>query len=257
MSTDIYSGLPFPSVTVAQVPFAVTSLDSAVQWLLEDAAPQRLAINIRLANAYTVSIAQGDPNYRELLISQGLNFPDGTPVVWFMNRGRAAGAASRVRGPSFFDRVMKASEDSGLSHFLLGSTEPTLDLLQKNLHQRYPKTRLAGAFSPPFSPLNDAYVEECARQVERSGADVVWVGLGTPKQDFLGSALARRLAMPTINVGAAFDFQAGTVREAPSFIQNSGFEWLYRLGSEPRRLWKRYTLGNAKFLLAALRNPDK
>lgn len=112
---------------------------------------------------------------------------------------------------------------------------------------------MAGNFAPPFSDLNQSFVELCRDAVLGSGANIVWVGLGTPKQDFLASALAGLVGVPCIGVGAAFDFVAGTVQEAPPWIQRSGLEWLFRLTQDPRRLWRRYVFGNLQFVGAVLR----
>lgn len=236
---------------VAGVPFAVSTLDGAVKWLIDEAAPQGLAVNVRLANAYNVALADNDPEYSKLLRDHGINFPDGTPVVWYMNRGGRSGRAERVRGPSFFSEAIARSSGSNTRHFLLGSTDATLDSLTTKLQRAYPSLRIVGAFSPPFAPVDESFMRVCESAIRQARPDIVWVGLGTPKQDFVGTQLAARVGIPTVNVGAAFDFAAGTVREAPVWIQRSGFEWLYRLAAEPRRLWRRYFFGNARFLYAA------
>lgn len=245
---------PFPTVRVGSVPFSVASLDETVDWLLRVAGPQRLSLNVRLANAYNVALADSDPSYRALLSNQGVNFPDGTPVVWAMNARRSKlSRASHVRGPSLFAETMRRGTTFGTKHFLLGASEETLSALRDELVLRYPDLIIVGHYSPPFAPADDAFVEDCAHQISKADADIVWIGLGTPKQDLVGSALAHRLSMTTVNVGAAFDFVAGTVREAPRWIQGTGFEWLYRLASEPRRLWRRYLFGNLAFIRAIAR----
>lgn len=242
----------FDSTPVGGVPFQIATLESTARWLVEQAGPRRIAVNIRLANAYNVALADADPNYRDLLEGSGLNFPDGTPVVWAMNMKRGPAKAQRVRGPSLFALTMEYGAAYGTRHFLLGSTPETLPLLSAELNRRYPGVIISGVFSPPFAAPDDAYVNTCAAAVRDSETDLVWVGLGTPKQDIVGTALASSLGLTTINVGAAFDFVAGTVREAPRWVQNSGFEWLYRLFSEPRRLWRRYLFGNLRFVRSVL-----
>lgn len=242
----------FDASNVGGVPFLVSSPDEASDWLISVAAVERIPVNVRLANAYNVALASKDSAYRRLLTDQGMNFPDGTPVVWFMNMSRSARRAERVRGPSLFIRTIRESVPKGTKHFLLGAKPETLTLLENSLLASYPGIVIAGSYSPPFAPVDKEYVKDCADKVRTSDADLVWVGLGTPKQDFLGTALARELSLTTVNVGAAFDFAAGTVREAPYWIQRSGFEWLYRLLSEPRRLWRRYVFGNARFLTVAI-----
>lgn len=244
------------TITVGDIPFAATSLDGAVAAFVRDAAEGRLGrFPVRLANAYCVALAAQDPAYRALLNGAGVNLPDGTPVAWVMRaKGRAAGiAADRVRGPSFFEEALDLGRVVGLKHFLLGGTPESLDLLRTRIEDRYPGAAIVGGWAPPFAPLSEAFHEEAANRVAMSGAHVAWVGLGTPKQDFAAAELAARLHLPAVGVGAAFDFLAGTAVEAPKLIQRSGFEWLFRLATEPRRLWRRYLIGNAQFAAAVLR----
>ena len=255
MTTSAKRMTPFDVSIVGGIPFQVTDLKRASQWLIHDASPRHLAVNIRLANAYNVALAADDDSYRNVLVEQGINFPDGKPVVWFMNRRVPSnGRARRVRGPSLFQAAMSEGVAAETRHFLLGSTPETLSSLVRVLTERFAGVVIAGSYSPPFAPLDDAYLDDCTRRIADARADIVWVALGTPKQDVLGTALAPRVGLPTVNVGAAFDFMAGTVREAPPWVQESGFEWFYRMMTEPRRLWRRYIFGNAKFLRAALRN---
>lgn len=246
---------PFGVECVAGVPFQVATMQETIEWLLETAAPNHLAVNIRLANAWNVALAHDDAEYMDLLANQGVNLPDGAPVVWFMNaqrRGPLMTPAGRVRGPSFFTETMSQSAFSNIRHFLLGGSQQTLDALVANLSRSNPETQIVGAYSPPFAPVTEEYISDCAERISASRPDVVWIGLGTPKQDRVGTALAELLMIPTVNVGAAFDFAGGTAREAPPWIQKSGFEWLFRLATEPRRLWVRYTYGNARFLCVAI-----
>lgn len=241
----------FERVSVGGIPFVVSSTSEAARWLIDDAAVNHTAINVRLANAYNVALAREDPDYRSLLSDQGLNFPDGTPIVWFMRYFRHRSThPQRVRGHSLFLETMRSSQTRGTRHFLLGGTPETLELLRACLAKSYPDLTLAGAYSPPFAPADDAFITDCAARIRAADPDIVWVGLGTPKQDVVGTALADLTGIPTVNVGAAFNFSAGTTPEAPEWIQRSGFEWLFRLLSEPRRLGKRYLIGNTRFLMA-------
>jgi N-acetylglucosaminyldiphosphoundecaprenol N-acetyl-beta-D-mannosaminyltransferase len=255
LSTSIRVRSRFAHRVVAGVPFAVSSLDETVDWLLAEAAPQRIPVNVRLANAYNVALADEDPEYAALLSDHGINFPDGTPVVWYMNRrNRAVPRAERVRGPSLFVEAIARSAPVGTRHFLLGSTPETLASLTSALHKSNPTLNIVGVYSPPFAPVDESFLQACEAEIRAKEPDLVWVGLGTPKQDLVGTHLATRIGIPTVNVGAAFDFAAGTVREAPVWIQRSGFEWLHRLASEPRRLWRRYFFGNFRFVVAATRS---
>jgi N-acetylglucosaminyldiphosphoundecaprenol N-acetyl-beta-D-mannosaminyltransferase len=243
----------FPTVYVGGVPFAATTIPAVSAWLLEQAVPRRMRLNVRLANAYNVALANQEPAYGDLLKNEGVNLPDGTPVVSFMRLQRGTPKAERVRGPSLFPFVLRESVPRGTRHFLLGGTSETLRRLEERICATYPGITIAGCYSPPFAPVDEAYVTDCADRIRASAADIVWVGLGTPKQDQLGTALSRQIDAVSVNVGAAFDFLAGTAREAPVWVQRSGFEWLFRLASEPKRLWRRYLVGNCHFLLAATR----
>lgn len=239
------------SVCVGRLRFEVTSLELARAQIL-NMSRERSPVNVRLANAYNVALAERDPAYAKLM-AEGANLPDGSPVVWAMRLRINGRSARRVRGPSLFREVLTASSGSDARHFLLGGTPETLELLESRISQEYPQALIAGSYSPPFADITDEYIEDCASAIRLSKANLVWVGLGTPKQDYVGTALAKVLQLTTVNVGAAFAFEAGTVRNAPTWIQNSGFEWLYRLAQEPRRLWRRYLLGNWVFILSVIR----
>jgi N-acetylglucosaminyldiphosphoundecaprenol N-acetyl-beta-D-mannosaminyltransferase len=245
-----------PTVHVGEVPFRISTLADAVDWL-HAAAKRSMPVSVRLANAYCVALADEDPRYKALLRDSGVNFPDGTPVVWFMRRALrrrpGGGHAGRVRGPSLFTASIARSARDGTRVFFLGASQETLDALVSWARATYPTLQVSGSYSPPFAPVTEAFLDGCAGAIEAVGADLVWVGLGTPKQDYVSTALAARLGIPCAGVGAAFDFAAGSVAEAPVWVQNSGFEWLYRLLSEPRRLWRRYFFGNVRFLIAAAR----
>jgi N-acetylglucosaminyldiphosphoundecaprenol N-acetyl-beta-D-mannosaminyltransferase len=244
------------TIAVGDVPFTATTFDGAVAAFVQEAAAGRLgAFPVRLANAWCVALAAQDSGYRDLLNGPGTNLPDGTPVAWVMRaKGRAEGiTADRVRGPSFFEEALDAGRVVGLRHFLLGGTPESLDVLRERIEARFPGIEIVGGWAPPFAPLSEAFHEEAARRVAMTDAQVVWVGLGTPKQDYAAAELARRLSIPAVGVGAAFDFLAGTAVEAPRFVQRSGLEWLFRLATEPRRLWRRYLIGNAQFAAAVLR----
>nr|WP_235387251.1 WecB/TagA/CpsF family glycosyltransferase [Rhodococcus sp. B7740] len=165
-------------------------------------------------------------------------------------RSRNSGAG-RVRGPSLFVETLRQTEGTAVRHFFLGTTDETLRRLTDAIETNYPGAQIAGSYSPPFAPVSPEITASCTAEVRKTNATIVWVALGTPKQDFLAQALAEKVGLPCIAVGAAFDFVAGTTKEAPTWIQNSGLEWLYRFASEPKRLWRRYLIGNIQFLRSA------
>ncbi|MGK0741643.1 WecB/TagA/CpsF family glycosyltransferase [Leucobacter sp. Z1108] len=227
----------------------------ALRWFFDEAIHNRLGTSIRFTNAYCVALADTNREYGLLLQSSGVNFPDGTPVVWFLNSSRKMSlSASRVRGPSFFAAALdEGQKHTEVSHFFLGGSPQALELLMLRIKEKYPLITVAGSYSPPFGPVDRQFLDSCAEEVRLANPSVIWIGLGTPKQDHVGAELSCRLGIPSAGVGAAFDFMAGTVREAPAWLQNSGLEWLFRWAVEPRRLWRRYVFGNARFLKVALR----
>lgn len=206
--------------------------------------------DVHLCNAHTLALADRDPELRGILGSAALNLPDGQSVVWanqLLHRDTPL-PATRVYGPDLFLDVFDHGQDAGLRHYLLGSTPEVLDGLRGELLRRFPGALIVGACSPPFRSLTARELRDEGQAILASGADIVWVGLGTPKQDVRAAQLAAALPMVSVAVGAAFDFVAGSKRQAPQWVQRRGLEWAFRLGCEPRRLWRRYLFGNARFL---------
>lgn len=248
-----FLGLDFSRV--AGIPIAAGTPEEAADWVCTVASSSsHRGIAIHLVNAYTIALADQDAEYRSVLHDKGsVNFPDGKPLAW-VSRNKGA-RLTQVRGPALFESVMDLGRDKGIRHFLLGTTPETLHILAGSLRERYPGVAIVGAYSPPFRKLSAEEVRAQDELIRESGADVVWVGLGTPKQDFEAARLANSLQLPVVAVGAAFDFSAGVKREAPTYIRAVGLEWLFRMLCEPRRLWRRYLFGNARFLRAALIGP--
>lgn len=248
-----------PTRRVGPVPFRIAPLDAAVA-AIADSAADRAGLAVHFANAYTVALADSDPGYAALLSDpRSVVFSDGVPVTWIGRRAfpEVAGEWQRVYGPDLMTGLFDRCQAEGLPirHYFLGATPDTLATLRESVGARWPGLRVAGAASPPFRPMTPQEVREQDERIARSGADVVWVGLGTPKQDWEVARLAGALPVTALAVGAAFDFLAGTKPQAPVWMQRNGTEWAYRLATEPRRLWRRYLWGNPRFLLAASRSP--
>ncbi|MGY1740210.1 MULTISPECIES: WecB/TagA/CpsF family glycosyltransferase [unclassified Blastococcus] len=183
-------------------------------------------------------------------------YPDGRPIVWFMRWGRRKPGQNRprqVRGPSLFKDVLQAGQAQGVRHFFYGTNEQTLDRLKVAVEPLVGPIGIAGMLAPPYGSLSPQQLDEAAAVMRQSGAQIIWIALGTPKQDFVAAELASRTQLPCIGVGAAFDFLSGTTSEAPEVLRKLGLEWFYRLLREPRRLWRRYLLGNVRFLSVAIR----
>jgi N-acetylglucosaminyldiphosphoundecaprenol N-acetyl-beta-D-mannosaminyltransferase len=249
MRSEVEQKQPFERVNVAGVPFQVTSLTSAAEWLTESVVKADFQpVSVRLANVYCVALTSNEPSYRQLMSTRGINFPDGLPVVGVMKAMRRGQTKpERVRGPSFFREVLHTGVSQEVRHFFVGSTPAVLDELQRRIREQVPDIKVSGTYSPPFEDLSDDYLDEIVSRASAWEADIVWVGMGTPKQDYVAQAIADRANITAIGVGAAFDYVAGSVREAPEWIQRSGLEWAYRLAVEPRRLWQRYFFGNLTF----------
>jgi N-acetylglucosaminyldiphosphoundecaprenol N-acetyl-beta-D-mannosaminyltransferase len=193
---------------------------------------------------------QEDPALRAAVEASDFTVPDGQPLVWAL---RALGhpLEDRVYGPELMDRACARAARNGQRFFLYGGrNQGALVELTRMLRLRHPGLKIVGGYAPPFRELTDAEDEAVALEIHRSGADVVWVGIGVPKQEKWMARMRDRLDTPVlIGVGAAFDFHAGIIPQAPALMQRCGLEWLYRLRQEPRRLWKRYLTYNPRFVL--------
>lgn len=195
----------------------------------------------------SVLSARDDPLVKEAMEAGVVN-PDGMPLVWLGRRAHP-GKVERVYGPDFMLHVFE-STGSRYSHFFYGGAPGVAEEMARRLRQRFPSLRVAGAYAPRMGldPANPP--PEDVATLNESGADIVWIGIGHPKQDLFMYLNRDRLDAPVVaGVGAAFDFHAGTAKEAPPWMKRSGLQWLHRLAREPRRLWKRYLIGNSRFVL--------
>jgi N-acetylglucosaminyldiphosphoundecaprenol N-acetyl-beta-D-mannosaminyltransferase len=225
------------------------SLDDAVA-LVTRAARAGASLPVHLCNAFTLSLAARDASYARALGGGSLNLVDGTPVTWYFRLRHGGAARGPVRGATLMRRVL---DEPGIRHYLYGGTEEVLAHLRAAIGLQHPVAEVVGAESPPFRETSDEDVDHLVEALSRTGANVVWIGLGTPKQDILIDRLTRTHDCVALGVGAAFDFLSGQKREAPDFLHGTGLEWTHRLISEPGRLWRRYLWGNAGFLGLAAR----
>ncbi len=205
---------------------------------------------VHLCNAYTLSLVGQDTELREALLRADMNLPDGTPVAWL---GRRLGTAGPVRGPGLVIDTLRAGGPCGIRHYLYGGAPGVAEKMRSKLLSVYPHAQIVGAETPPYRPISNAELAELAVRIRSSKASIVWVGIGTPRQDYLVPRLASAASVAVVPVGAAFDFISGGTKEAPLIFQGSGFEWFYRLSREPTRLWRRYLFGNIGFVMAAVR----
>lgn len=242
--------LAIKTQSIGGLEFQTASPDAAADYVVEMARTRSCA-HVHLANAYTIALADRDDDYRRL-INQGVVFADGRPIIWVSHLARQAPEIQQVRGLDLFLRVLDLGRSSGLRHFLLGSTDEVLARMRTSLVERFEGVEIVGSYSPPFRPLTDEEIADQDDLIRQTGADIIWVGLGTPKQDIEARRLALSTLRPAVAVGAAFDFIAGALPVAPTWMQRAGLEWAFRLGSEPKRLWRRYLFGNVRFLWAVL-----
>jgi N-acetylglucosaminyldiphosphoundecaprenol N-acetyl-beta-D-mannosaminyltransferase len=182
---------------------------------------------------------------RHIFNAAGMVTPDGMPVVW-VARWSGHPDVDRVYGP---DLMLAVLERERHRHFFYGGGQGVAQRLADSMKKRYPKLEVAGCIEPPFARIDELCTPEVAEQINSSGADVVWIGMSSPKQDHWMARMRPMLKAPVlIAVGAAFDFHTGTVPQAPRWMQRSGLEWLFRLAMQPRRLWRRYLIDNPWFL---------
>lgn len=211
---------------------------------------ERLAIHF--ATVHSLVEAHDQNEVRDALAT-GIVEPDGMPLVWI---GKVAGrSVERVCGPDFMPALIEQGIPLGRRHFFYGGAEGVPETIAERLMERFPGLQVAGTFSPPFRPLTNEERDAVIQRINEADPDYVWVGLGTPKQDlWLAENRPRLNASALLAVGAAFDLLAGRRRRAPRWMQRTGTEWIYRLATEPRRLWARYTLVNARFVGLLLRD---
>ncbi len=244
---------PPRTTAVLGVPLSLTDYEEALTWMDTMVAGRERGY-VCVCNVHTVMASREDPVLRGALIASSLNVPDGQPLVWAVN-SLGHRLESRVYGPELMARACARAADSGQRFYLYGGrNQGALFQLALNLRQRYPGIKIVGGYSPPHRPLTSEERKAIVEEINHSRADVVWVGIGVPKQEKWMAEMRAELDAPVlIGVGAAFDFHAGLVRQAPSWVQDAGLEWAFRLAHEPRRLWRRYTRYNPRFLVAFAR----
>jgi N-acetylglucosaminyldiphosphoundecaprenol N-acetyl-beta-D-mannosaminyltransferase len=235
-------------INVLGVGLSVLNLPSALA-AIADAVNARRKGYICVTGVHGVMEAQADENFRRILNGALLCTPDGMPMVW-LGKWHGHAEMRRVYGPDLLLDVCAWSETSGCRHFFLGGAPGVAEELRAKLTARFPRLQVVGCYTPPFRPLNADEEKQLAETVRTLQPDILWVGLSTPKQEkFMAEFLPKLDVTLMIGVGAAFDFHAGRVKQAPLWMQRSGLEWLYRLCQEPRRLAKRYLKNNPLFAL--------
>jgi len=225
--------------------------------LVSRSAEERVAAIVSLHAVHAIIETTRDARLMAKVNRFDAVLPDGQPVRWALNHLHRAGLRERVYGPELMLRLCARAAEDGIPIYLYGSAPPVIEQLQNNLLQRFPALQIVGAEAPPFRNLTPAEDSEVVRRINESGAGILFIGLGCPKQDHFAADHAESIRPVQVCVGAAFDFHAGTKPMAPEWMQRRGLEWVYRLSREPRRLWRRYLHTNfiflSKWLAASLR----
>jgi len=235
------------TVNVLGVKVTVLNLDTATAHLQQAIAERRKGY-VCVAGAHGLTLCQDDAQLRSIFNRALLVTPDGMPLVWALKRAGHA-ESGRVYGPDLMLSLIEGGVQQGLRHFLYGAVPETLDRLKARLLGRFPGAQIAGTYAPPFRDLTSDEEHDIAEVINRSEADVVWVGLSTPKQERWMARMRDQLDAPILlGVGAAFDFHAGNKRQAPAYLQRHGLEWAFRLCTEPRRLWRRYAVAVPSYI---------
>lgn len=232
---------------VLGVKISSTNLEHTSQ-TIEDWIQNKRKNYICIAPVSTVISCQEDEKYRSIINNAGMTTPDGMPLVWL---GRAGGnrKIQRTYGPDLLLYFCNRSQQKRFRHYFYGGSKETMDALLINLKKKFPNLNIVGHYAPPLRGVQELESKEVLQQMNDAHPDVLWIGLGSPKQDYWMHQHREELDVPVmIGVGAAFDFIAGTKKQAPRWMQRSGLEWLFRLCLEPKRLWRRYLIGNSKFI---------
>jgi N-acetylglucosaminyldiphosphoundecaprenol N-acetyl-beta-D-mannosaminyltransferase len=245
---------PPATVEVVGVPLSVIDYEQALRWMDAMVAARQRGY-VCVCNVHTVMASNEDPDLRAALVSSdAVNVPDGQPLVWAMN-ALGQSLRDRVYGPELMARACARAAATGQRCYLYGGRDQdALTELELTLRRRFPGLNIVGTYSPPFRALTMEERTAVVEDINASEADVVWVGIGVPKQEKWMAAMRPSLEPPVlVGVGAAFDFLAGLVPQAPPWLQKAGLEWSFRLAQEPGRLWRRYLRYNPRFVAAFAR----
>ena len=234
---------------------ASVTYDEAVALILDAAAGAEPAPGyVCAANVHTVALARWHAAFRAVLNGARLAVPDGQPLIWAHRLLGGRRLTERVYGPALMLKLCEGAAARGLPVYLYGGASGVPEKLAQVLQARWPELKIAGAFAPPFGarPADDPALLRELEAINASGARLLFVALGAPKQEYFMHTHAARLKALQIGVGAAFDFHSGRVPQAPAWMQGAGLEWFFRFCAEPRRLWKRYLFYNPYFILCLI-----
>lgn len=237
----------FPEkVDVVGAGISAASLEEVVQHILNPPPP---GLVVAISNVHAVMTARQDAEFAAALADADIATTDGMPLAWAL-RGMGHRGQERVDGMTVHMAAIRAGLAGGAGHYFYGTTPETLDKMETKLRLRFDDINITGMYSPPFGPIDEEELEKVLAEIRDTGTRVLWVGLGVPKQELWMQSVRDRLpGISIIGIGAVFDVVAGNVKNAPEWMQRAGLHWLYRLMSEPRRLWRRYIYNNPAYLV--------
>lgn len=241
-------------VKIIGVPISAVNMDSCIQEIFSN-WDEAKGDYICVSNVHTTVMAHDDQQYMAVQSGSFLSLPDGKPLSVVGRKQYPQ--MDRVTGPSLMEELFKISVEKELRHYFYGAKPETLEKLRDTLTKRYPGIQIVGMYSPPFRPLTEQEDEEITEEINKTNPDIVWVGLGAPKQENWMAEHKGKISGLMIGVGAGFDYHAGNIKRAPLWMQKAGLEWLYRLIQEPKRLFKRYLTTNSRFIFLLLTERNK
>lgn len=230
---------------VFSIPVSAGCLESVADQIIHLSSHSSSAY-VCVANAHMIVTAKRSPSLLSVMNNAALVCSDGMPLVWELRR-KGHKQAERVAGPDLMRSVCKKAEAEGIPIYFYGGSEEVAQLFEEKLKVLYPNLNVAGVEAPPLLPEKPPFDKKLVQRINESGAKVVFVGLGCPKQEYWMAEHSPHLSATLVGVGAAFDFMAGKTERAPHWMQKYGLEWLYRLLQDPGRLWKRYLVTNTLF----------
>ncbi len=246
----------FPTCKILGVDVAVCNMDAVADMLtanIRNLSGQYICVS----NSHTLVMASEDSEYLKVQNGACVVLPDGKPLS-VISQKRGFAEAKRVAGPDLMEEMfVRGQAGNGLSHFFYGSDEETLCKLRNELETKYPNMKIAGMYAPPFRPLTAEEENEVQVMLTNASPDIIWIGLGAPKQELFMASHAGMYPSVMIGVGAGFAFHAKVTKRAPKWMQKIGLEWLYRLSQDPKRLFKRYLITNTKFIIRTIREAHK
>lgn len=241
------------NIQISDLPFPIADYNDVIQ-TFQEWMNSHVAHQVCIVNVHTLVTAMREPAFHSIIREAAMATMDGQPLRWYANAVYQAGVKERICGPELMRRCLEYGIDRGWRHYLLGGRPEVLETLEVRLQDNFPGLGIAGSYSPPFRPATESEEAETVARINDSGADILWVGLGAPRQEQWIHRNLHCLTVPVcVGVGAAFDFHAGTIRRAPSWMQSVGLEWLYRVYVDPR-LFRRYLDTNPPFLLMFMRD---